>query len=518
MYSRNQSGKAGSRRGKWSNCGRYWMERTSGNQYAQHAGPSVPYPVVAGPAAHPAPPGVLPLYYAGGQVHAPPETHVPPAPAPVPTTTPGPMQYEPVLNQWSPQPWGLPQQQPAPWLGNAPWMGSVPFTQMSAAVQPVQQPAQMAIQPQQPPAVQPNPHGFHGGHGGSSASSGGGKGPTVNNFPGPGNRAYFTKEYMEILENIKSNKAIDAAKKKLVGPRIGLVKRSGTRSIEPPDEGSGDGARSEKSDEMKAWVTTTLGDSLKLINSKLDDVDKKSKLDATEREELERLRREVQGGNKELSSNEKRKRSDVRTPMENSPSTARAKPRSKGSSKTKPKRIELSDDEGPSGTKQNLQSKLESTNNELSDIKRMLAALMCGLPDPKGKAKVVLREGKERQEEDDLEDGDVAQNAQVNGDEEDPDEDGFAAYMKVRAKYYGSLHYTQVQALCRERDVEYFKKDVAVWELARQDLQEYADSLREERGTRVGDKSRKKETPLEIDRDDGDLDDGGDDQDTVKGN
>ncbi|GBG73300.1 hypothetical protein CBR_g13019 [Chara braunii] len=513
MYSRNRSGKVGSRHGKWSNCGLYWMEGTSGNQYVQHAGPSVPYPVAAGPAAHLAPPGVSPLYYGSGQVHAPLSTHVQSAPAPAPSATPTPMQYQPVLNQWSAQPWGLPhwgppQQQPAPvpWVSNAPWMASVPFPQVPIAVQPVQQPAQVAIQPQQPLA-QSNPHGFYGGQGGSSTSSGGGKGHAANNFPGPGNRAYFAKEYMEILESIKSNKAIDEARKKLVGPRTGAVKRSGTRSFEHPDESSKDGARSEKSEDMKAWVTSTLGESLKLINAKLDDVDKKSKLDATEREELERLRREVQGGNKEQSSNEKRKRSGVRTPMENSPSAARARQRSKGSSKTKPKRIELSDDEGPSGTKQNLQTKLESISSELSDIKRMLEALMCGLPDPKGKAKVVLREEKEQLEEEVPEEVNVAQNAHDNGEEEDPDDDGFAAYMKVRADFYGSLHYTRVQELCREHDIEYFKKDVAVWELTRQDLQEYADSLREERGT------RKKDITEEAYRDDG-----GEDQDRVKRN
>ncbi|GBG93138.1 hypothetical protein CBR_g59535 [Chara braunii] len=262
---------------------------------------------------------------------------------------------------------------------------------------------------------------------------------------------------------------------------------------------------------MKAWVTSTLSESLKLINAKLDGVDKKLKLDAAERDELERLRREVRGqGNKELSSNEKRKRSVARTPVENSPSATRAKPRSRGSSKLKPKRIELSDDEGPSGAKQNLQPKMESTSSELSEIKRLLAALISGLPDPKGKAKVVEpgtgeegRKGKAIElehpgpaiEANPKEDVDIVQNAQVDGDEEDPDEDGFAAYMKIRAEYYNSLHYTRVQDLCKERDVEYFKKDVAVWELARQDLQEYADSLKGDLGTGERGGSRRKEAP-----------------------
>ncbi|GBG83113.1 hypothetical protein CBR_g36731 [Chara braunii] len=263
---------------------------------------------------------------------------------------------------------------------------------------------------------------------------------------------------------------------------------------------------------MKVRVTSTLGDSLKLINSKLEAVDKKSKLDAAEREELKHLQKEVQVGkdNKELLSNEKRKRCVARTPVENSPSVARARPRSKGSSKTKPKRIELSDDEGPSDTKQNLQEKLDSTSSELSDIKRMLASLMSGLQDPKGKGKVVesgttnvcTGGGAPRVT-------DVTQNAQVDGEEENPDEDGFATYMKVRADYYGSLHYTRVQELYKEHDVEYFKKDVAVWELARQDLQEYADSLKEDRC----EKQHRRETAVASEQEDA-----SEDGDTVKGN
>ncbi|GBG85236.1 hypothetical protein CBR_g39802 [Chara braunii] len=435
---------------------------------------------------------------------------------PVPPARVGmPPQYQP-QSLWNSQAWGPPQQQPTvSWPASIPWGGNaLPSHVPVSGVTPTHMPAQMPTH-QLPPTVPVNPHGFHK-QGGSSASSGGGKGPTANNFLGPANRAYFTKEYMEILEGIKSSKAIDEAKKKLGAPRNSVVARSGPQSRELFDDGSRFDSRStDKSEDMKAWVTTTLGESLKLINSKLDSVDRKSKLDADEREELERLRKEAQGGkDKELSSNEKRKRCGVHTPVENSPSAARARPRSKGSSKTNPKRIQLSDNEGPSRTKQNLQSKLESTSCELSDIKRMLAALMSGLADPKGKSKVIERSNaRQGPGEGDGEGTDMAQNAQVECDEDDPDEDGFASYMKVRADYYGSLHYTRVQEMCKEREIEYFKKDVAVWELARQDLQEYADSLREERSTREGDKARRKELSAEPGHDDT-----REDRDTVKGN
>ncbi|GBG59574.1 hypothetical protein CBR_g49834 [Chara braunii] len=397
-------------------------------------------------------------------------------------------------------------------------------------------PAQISVV-QQPPITQHGNPGFqnHGGHMGSTSSGGGGKGPTANNFPGPGNRAYFTKEYMEILKGIKSNKAIEEAKKKIGASKYEGARRStsGSRVVELPDEGSQADIRSHEKngsgDDMKVWVTTTLSDSLKLINGKLDGVDKKSKLDAAERDELERLHREVQGGqaNKERSSNEKRKRCVARTPVENSSSAAGVNPRSRGSSNTKPKRIEQSDDKGPSGAKQNLQPKMESMSSELSDIKRMLAALMSGLPDPKGKAKVVEpgsakegRKGKAVGQErrgpavadNPEEDVDIVQKAQVDG-EEDPDEDGFAAYMKIQAEYYSSLHYTRVQDMCKERDVEYFKKDVAVWELARQDLEEYADSLKGDQGTGERGRSRRKEAPVDKNHDDSEGD-----CDAVKGN
>ncbi|GBG70145.1 hypothetical protein CBR_g6276 [Chara braunii] len=234
---------------------------------------------------------------------------------------------------------------------------------------------------------------------------------------------------------------------------------------------------------MKAWVTSTLGSSLKLINEKLEEVDQKAKMTTNERAELEQLRLEklrtdkekAKKGSKE-SSSEKGKRMGARTPVENSPSAARVKSRSRPSTKTRPKRIEILDDEGVAGVKQNLEPKMESSS-ELADIKQMLAALLQGLSNPKGKEKVVEPQFSPPVAMGEEEDTDVVQNANVEDDEE-IDDGGLAAYMKIRLEYYNSsLHYTRVQELCKAKNVQYFRKEMGVWELARIDLQEYTDTL-----------------------------------------
>ncbi|GBG61449.1 hypothetical protein CBR_g21794 [Chara braunii] len=170
---------------------------------------------------------------------------------------------------------------------------------------------------------------------------------------------------------------------------MGVPHKSSVKIVELSDEGSRLEARSnEKSDDIKAWATTTLGNSLGLINEKLEEVDKKSKMSAAEREEFKLLRLEKQKAEKESreSSTEKRKRMAARTPVENSPSATRVKTGSRGSMKTRPKRIEISDDDGTARVKQNLETRMES-KSELSDIKQMLAALLHGIDDPKGKSK-----------------------------------------------------------------------------------------------------------------------------------
>ncbi|GBG70417.1 hypothetical protein CBR_g6543 [Chara braunii] len=80
----------------------------------------------------------------------------------------------------------------------------------------------------QPPANQQNSQGQNGDR---PSQGGNGKGPAANAFPRPGNRAYFTKEYMDILEGIKSDKALEEARKKVAGGRC-----SGIRIVDLTDE------------------------------------------------------------------------------------------------------------------------------------------------------------------------------------------------------------------------------------------------------------------------------------------
>ncbi|GBG92273.1 hypothetical protein CBR_g55042 [Chara braunii] len=353
--------------------------------------------------------------------------------------------------------------------------------------------------PQMPMAPLVNQQASGHANQGNGSSNCDTKGPVANVFPGPGNRAYFTKEYMDLLEGIKMDKALDDAKK-----RIATSRRGGVRITELPSESSRSenrtGVKSEKSDktyEMKAWVTTTLGDSLKLINEKLEEVDKKSKLTSGEKEELERLRSEKARAEKisiDSTSSAKRKRGGERTPVINSPSANRVKTWSRGSAKVKSrsKGIDVSsDDEGQAGVKQNLQAKMEGSS-ELSEIKKMLAAFMQGLGDGKGKAKVVEPEPAKYApvEGDDV---DLVQNATCAKDEEEGDEGGLAAYMKIRLDFYHSLHYSRVQKMCKQKGIQYYRKEMGAWELARLDLQDYTDQLNADESTVVAGPSWKNE-------------------------
>ncbi|GBG83209.1 hypothetical protein CBR_g36823 [Chara braunii] len=298
---------------------------------------------------------------------------------------------------------------------------------------------------------------------GRSSNQNHGKGPTANAFPGPGNQAYFTKEYMDILEDIKSEKVLDAAKRKISGGRIGGVRISGSTNESCRSE-----VRSNsKTDDMKAWVTSTLGDSLKLITQKLEEVDSKSKLVASEKEELMRLRAEkatLKKVKKEASS-EKRKRVAVVAPAAVTPAN-NAKSRSRGSSKGRSRRVEISSDEEDTAigqVRQNLSEKLEKSS-DLSKVKKMLAAIAQSLADAKGKQPAVDPEEqpvKEHgMEEEDNEDVDVAVST-PDHEEEEVDEGGLAAYMKMRQDFYMSLHYTMVQELCKQGEISYFRKEPA---------------------------------------------------------
>ncbi|GBG81127.1 hypothetical protein CBR_g31803 [Chara braunii] len=174
--------------------------------------------------------------------------------------------------------------------------------------------------------------------------------------------------------------------------------------------------------------------------------------------------------------------------------------------KSRTKRIDISsDEEGAAGVKQNLHAKMEGSS-ELMDIKLMLASLLNGIGDIKGKGKVVLSEVKSEpepvetpavetgnsEEAKEAEDVDVEQNKDCTEDEEEIDEGGLAAYMKIRREFYNSLHYTRLMELCKQKSIRYFK-EMGAWELARLDLQNYADQLNADPSAVVAEHSKKNE-------------------------
>ncbi|GBG91316.1 hypothetical protein CBR_g52202 [Chara braunii] len=413
MTGRGRGSKAGGRRGRWSNDDRYWMENTGSTSGGQTnpATYNVPGPVY--------PPGVNQHDY-GAPYQQPIAAQAAAPVQPAMTATPvAPVEYPMVQHGPFPQPWGIqPWQMPGQWPINGQWVALPPVSMPPPAnLPPVNQTASHQ-------AVLSGP---------TNAQNAARNDPTANEFPGPGNRTYFTKEYMDILEGIKMNKAVEEAKKRLSGNR-----RTGIRIGEV---------------DQKVKVTTD--DKAELARLRVEKV-------ALEKAAAEKDAAESEGH--ELSSSEKRKRMSERTPFGNSPRIDGV--RSRGS-KTKPrtKRIDISsEDEGDKAgsVKQNLQPKME-TSSELGDIKSMLAALLQQLADAKGKAPIsenIPASAPEDEVLEEEEDVDIVQNATLKDDEEESDEGRLAAYMKMRQEFYSSLHYMRVQELCKQKNIPYFKKDL----------------------------------------------------------
>ncbi|GBG68610.1 hypothetical protein CBR_g3151 [Chara braunii] len=233
----------------------------------------------------------------------------------------------------------------------------------------------------------------------------------------------------------------------------------------------------DRSEEMKAWVASTLGDSLKQITKKLEEVDAKANVAAAEKEDLVKLRAEkaalelvVLNKGKEASS-EKRKRS-ITAPAAAlaavTPKMSVAKVRSRGSSKSRLQRVEISsgDDAEDDGVRQNLAPNMEKSS-DLSEVKKLLAELVQGLVVQKGKQRANTPEEALEPEygTNEAEDLNLTQKP-INVVEEEADEDGLAAYMKIRQQFYMSLHCSRVQELCKQKGVSYVRKDSGSWELA----------------------------------------------------
>ncbi|GBG67609.1 hypothetical protein CBR_g739 [Chara braunii] len=320
-------------------------------------------------------------------------------------------------------------------------------------------------------------------------------------------RAFFTREHADFIEKLKLKDAVEEAQKKdleeitrLKGfgmgsekkkeqPRESERREKSRRSGK--DIGKNRSVEEGKEDELKKWVATNFGGSLKILSEKLEEVDKKSKLKEDELEEVRMLRAEKEPRDlRENSSSEKRKReiSSPARPLKGKSRSRFVLLRRKGKEKEKsPKPVEVSSDEdrsrnGRDAVVQNLSGKLERSSGGSKDMAE-LKSLLFELLAEKGRdasssnaaegqtGKPETEELGRRQQEGDA----VEPPKKVEGIgkniEGEQEEGSLGLYFKDRVIYYDAMHYTKIQALRKKKGIPYKRKEGGVWELARLDFE-----------------------------------------------
>ncbi|GBG71468.1 hypothetical protein CBR_g8885 [Chara braunii] len=371
------------------------------------------------------------------------------------------MQTPPVIG-----PGGLTSQTPAPQMQVvAPAQGMVPHTVALPQLPPAgyYPPPQYGWQPSPPPSWNYNQ-----------------RQPSANSFPGPGQRAWFTKEHLDLIEKWKTRDMIEE------GKRSSGVESSGASAARGGSK-KGKGKDTDDSEtRMKAWIASTFGDSLKKIADKLEEVDRKTSTAIQDRgkKRMEEVEEEKQDG----GSSKKRKR-DFASPVA---ARSRSKSRSKsvgGDIKVRPLRINISDDdkERRAGEKQRVNTLIDETQEhqvnvkegaKLDDIKNMLQALMgkseargssptknCGGNKGGTSGKMKKDRGKEVESKA-QEEKSVKEKALMAQEE-------VIEYMRCRLDYYMTLNYKEIKAMCKKRNARCERKDKGGWELAKQDTDQF---------------------------------------------
>ncbi|GBG68857.1 hypothetical protein CBR_g3551 [Chara braunii] len=270
-------------------------------------------------------------------------------------------------------------------------------------------------------------------------------------------------EHLELIEKWKSRDLVEESKKSSYGESSGAGSAKGGGKKGRAKDSSG-----ESESRIKAWIASTFRNSLKKIADKLEDVDRKASV-ALDVKGKKNIKEEQchDGG-----SSEKRKR-EFDSPLI---AKSRSKSRSKsagGEVKIRPLRINISDEEDIRG---NMEVHHETVGNaaedtKLDEIKDMLQALMKGI----GANSAVKKS-------DTIEAATVVQNVdKVSIDEEDRREKGkgmdpqneVVEYMRCRLDYYMTKNYKEIKARCKSRDVRCYRKDRGVWELAKQDTDQF---------------------------------------------
>ncbi|GBG76017.1 hypothetical protein CBR_g21257 [Chara braunii] len=356
----------------------------------------------------------------------------------------------------------------------------------------------------QPGYYPPPSYGWQGGWNQPGAP----RPPSANKFPEPGNRAWFTKEHLELIEKWKARESSDGSKNSEKGESSGGSNaKSGKKGRQSTE--------SENSEErLKSWISSTFGTSLKKISEKLDEIEVKSK---TKRKT--EVSEDNEEGKKELGSNEKRKRGV------SSPALSKAKVRSRtrntgGTVTVRQPRISISSDDEDSKAKIRSNCRIDvkheqavnGENKKLDEILTLLGAIAGKGKEEaqkerggqggekrekeKEKEKEKEREEKEREKESESERKDKkgkgkatsdteARNdtkGSVTGDETEAKmkEGDVIEYMKGRLDYYMAMNVKEVKALCVKRGLKVARKDKCAWEMTKQDAEQYTKLMNRE--------------------------------------
>ncbi|GBG74665.1 hypothetical protein CBR_g19073 [Chara braunii] len=294
--------------------------------------------------------------------------------------------------------------------------------------------------------------------------------------------AFFTREHANFIEKLKLKDAVEEARKKdleeiarLRGLGWEVEEQKGRVPDTEKEKSQGKGKNKKqggkhrgrekvdeagKEDEMKKWVATNFGGSLRILSEKLEEVEKKSSLEVAELEELKLLRAEKELRElRENSSSEKRKR-DIASPAKRKRKVrSRSKLLRKAGRGGNAKYVEVSSDDdskGQDAVVQNLSRIACSKGRDASSS---------NTGGTQGAMKVAI--GMEQADQK----GEAGPSGEKSEKGKGKEEGGLGMYFKDRVVYYDAMHHTEIPELCKKKGVPYKCKEAGVWELARLDFE-----------------------------------------------
>ncbi|GBG59831.1 hypothetical protein CBR_g66635 [Chara braunii] len=306
--------------------------------------------------------------------------------------------------------------------------------------QPYPAPYQPSYYPPPPP-----PYGWQGAWNTPSVPP---QVPSANEFPDPGNRAWFTKEHLDLIERWKTRGAIEDAKKKDGGESSGTTS---TRTNKKEKGKKSSGSNIDGSEErIKAWISTlskmktrskSRSGGIKVRQPRIlissDDEDQRRKA-------RENCTIEVKH---EMPANEGDKKLEAILNILGS----------------LVRQTKMKDGEGDIREKE----KLEEDTTTDTESKIEMASV---------KGKEALEEDKEEEEISD----DSTEAEEDDGEEEKGKEGDVIKYMKGRLDHYMCKTLKEVKVLCTKRGLKCIRKDKGAWELAKQDTEQYTKLVNKE--------------------------------------